>query len=71
MRHQLHTEVVIDAPPEAVWDILTDLHRYPDWNPFVVSSEGSVEVGAKLVNRHCPGCSSSQDTRSGLNNRSS
>ncbi|MGI9623742.1 MAG: SRPBCC family protein [Acidimicrobiales bacterium] len=51
MKHELHTEITIDASPEVVWDILTDLGRYPDWNPFVVSSEGAVEVGAELVNR--------------------
>lgn len=51
MAHQLHTEIEIDATPETVWAILTDLAAYPDWNPFITSSEGDVVEGGKLVNR--------------------
>lgn len=51
MRHQLHTEIDIDSPPEIVWDFLTDLDAYPDWNPFIVSAEGVVGVGERLTNR--------------------
>lgn len=54
MRHELHTEITIDAPPEAVWEVLTDLERYADWNPFIVASEGRVAVGERLVNRMQP-----------------
>lgn len=54
MHHELHTEVEIDAPPEAVWQVLTDLDQYPDWNPFIVSAEGRAEVGEKLTNRMQP-----------------
>ena len=51
MQHQLHTEIVIEASPAAVWAVLTDLERYPEWNPFIVEAEGPVEVGARLTNR--------------------
>ena len=51
MRHALHTEIDIDAPPDIVWAVLTDLERYPDWNPFVVSAEGRTVVGERLTNR--------------------
>ena len=51
MRHELHTEIDIDAPPERVWAMLIDLDRYPEWNPFVTSACGEVAVGARLVNR--------------------
>ena len=51
MKHELYTEITIDAPPEAVWAILTDLDRYEDWNPFVTSSSGTPSVGERLVNR--------------------
>lgn len=50
MKH-LKTEITIDAPADVVWGILTDLPAYPQWNPFIVSAEGPVEVGAKLRNR--------------------
>ena len=51
MRHELHSEIEIEAPPETVWATLTDLERYAEWNPFIVSAEGDVAVGAKLTNR--------------------
>ena len=54
MRHELHTEVTIDAPAEVVWDVLTDLDRYPEWNPFIVESTGTPSVGARLTNRLQP-----------------
>jgi hypothetical protein len=54
MHHELHTEIDIDATPEVVWQVLTDLDRYPDWNPFITSSVGKPEPGEKLVNRMDP-----------------
>ncbi len=45
---KLSTEVMIDAPPAAVWEVLADFGPYPDWNPFVVSIEGDLEVGSRL-----------------------
>ena len=54
MRHQLHTEITIDASPQAVWAQLTDLDGYESWNPFVVASRGEVVVGQRLVNRLQP-----------------
>jgi hypothetical protein len=54
MHHELHTEIDIGAPPEAVWEVLVDLDRYSDWNPFIVSAEGRPEVGERLTNRMQP-----------------
>ena len=51
VQHQLHTEIEIDASPEDVWAILTDLPHYSEWNPFIVSSHGTVAVGQRLTNR--------------------
>ena len=51
MKHELRTEITIDAPPERVWEILMDLEHYPEWNPFVTSARGTPEVGQRLVNR--------------------
>jgi len=51
MRHNIHSTIEIDAPPAAVWAVLTDLDRYTEWNPFVVSSQGTVAVGEHLTNR--------------------
>jgi hypothetical protein len=54
MNHELHTTIDIEATPEIVWEILTDLGRWADWNPFITSSEGRPVVGEKLVNRMVP-----------------
>lgn len=54
MRHQLNTEIEINASPETVWMVLTDLDNYASWNPFVTEASGLVAVGTKLVNRISP-----------------
>ncbi len=54
MNHALRTSVDIDAPPSVVWDVLVDLDTWADWNPFIVSSSGSVTVGEQLTNRMEP-----------------
>ncbi len=54
MRHELNTEVQIAAPIDAVWETLTDLANYSDWNPFMVSAEGRAAVGQRLTNRMQP-----------------
>jgi len=54
MRHELHTEIEIDAPVEAVWGVITDLEAYAEWNPFITQSSGEAAIGNKLVNRMEP-----------------
>jgi uncharacterized protein YndB with AHSA1/START domain len=36
--------VEIDAPAEVVWSVLVDYARYPEWNPFTVRVETTLEV---------------------------
>jgi hypothetical protein len=44
----LATELRIDAPPARVWDVLSDLSAYPDWNPFLPEVSGELREGARL-----------------------
>jgi hypothetical protein len=44
----IHTSIEIDAPPEAVWRVLTEFERYPEWNRLTRVA-GRPEVGARLV----------------------
>ena len=48
---KLIAETMIEAPSTVVWDILTDLDKYEEWNPFIVSSEGEVAEGSRLRNQ--------------------
>jgi hypothetical protein len=46
---ELRTFVDIDATPERVWAVLTDLPAYAEWNPFVTRAEGEWVVGSRLT----------------------
>jgi hypothetical protein len=43
--------IQIDAPPEAVWAALTDLGRYPEWNPLFREASGQVAAGSRITLR--------------------
>lgn len=45
---EIKTEVIINARPEKVWQVLTDFKAYPTWNPFITSIEGEVFEGSKF-----------------------
>ena len=49
VRKELYTEIDVAASAEKVWSILTDFARYAQWNPFIRSVEGIVEVGQWLT----------------------
>ena len=42
------TSIQIAAPAETVWRVLTDFAAYGEWNPFILSVKGPLEVGATL-----------------------
>jgi hypothetical protein len=39
------------APAETVWTVVTDLARYPEWNPFVVACRSTLVPGSPIVMR--------------------
>ena len=45
---ELRTEIEIQASPEKVWQILTDLAKYPEWNPLITRAIGKATVGARV-----------------------
>lgn len=44
----MRSEVTINAPAAQVWDVLTDVDAYPEWNPFFVKAKGKLQVGSAL-----------------------
>lgn len=47
MRNE-ETEIDIEAPPEAVWKVMTDFDSFPDWNPLITRASGEVKHGEIL-----------------------
>ncbi|WP_345977539.1 SRPBCC domain-containing protein [Sulfurimonas sp. HSL3-7] len=45
---RIETKIQINATPERIWTILTELDKYPQWNPFIKSARGKVIEGEKL-----------------------
>jgi len=45
---EIKTVINIDAPPAKVWQTLTDIEKWAEWNPIVNQSSGSVALGSKL-----------------------
>jgi len=45
---ELRTEIEMDASPEAIWRILADFDRFPEWNPFIREIEGEMKEGSRL-----------------------
>jgi hypothetical protein len=39
---------VIDAPVARVWEVLVDVSRYPEWNPFTVRVQTDFELGSPV-----------------------
>jgi hypothetical protein len=44
-------DLSVDAPPDRVWEVVTDLARYPEWNPFVVACASTLVVGDPISMR--------------------
>lgn len=45
---ELRTETVVDAPPERVWEVLTDFGRWDEWNPTLFRASGPPTVGTEV-----------------------
>jgi hypothetical protein len=43
-----HSESTIDAPQKRVWQVILDLGRYPDWNPYTIAMDSTLQVGAAM-----------------------
>ncbi|MCQ8774632.1 SRPBCC family protein [Streptomyces telluris] len=51
---EIATVIDIAATPERVWEVLTDLPRYEEWNPFIRHASGTAAPGRRLKLRVFP-----------------
>ena len=45
----IEATTVIDAPANAVWGVLVDTARYPEWNPFIRRLDGDLVAGGRIA----------------------
>jgi hypothetical protein len=45
----LRTEILIQASTAAVWGVIADTARYPEWNPFIRKLEGPLVAGSRIA----------------------
>lgn len=48
MTKEIRTEILINANPEKVWEILINQNEYSNWNPFIKKFEGKLIIGERL-----------------------
>jgi hypothetical protein len=44
----IYTDIEISASPDRIWNILLDVNKYPEWNPFIINVEGVFKEGEKI-----------------------
>jgi len=45
---ELRTEIEIQAPAERVWQAITELDKWSEWNPFIHHVDGKAKLGEKV-----------------------
>ena len=50
-KKSVHHEIIINAAPSTVWNVLIQTENYPDWNPVMRLLEGEVKEGNKVKYR--------------------
>ncbi len=45
---QIETDILIQAPPENVWQVLTTFENHSGWNPFIKTLSGGKKAGKRL-----------------------
>jgi len=48
-KNEVTAEIILDAQPNQVWQILTDGENFSKWNPFVTNMQGVIQKGEKIV----------------------
>ena len=48
MSFKIEHRVGVQAPPEVLWELISDLPGWAEWNPLYPSAAGRLAIGAKL-----------------------
>ncbi len=51
---EIRTQIQIKATPDKIWQVLTDIDKFPQWNPFIKSIKGTLAAGQKITVRMEP-----------------
>jgi hypothetical protein len=51
---KVDTEILVDAPAERVWEVLSDLGSYSDWNPMIRLASGELQTGSRIALHFAP-----------------
>ena len=46
---EIHAEIEIHASAEQVWNLLTDVECFIEWNPFIWRASGTIKCGERLT----------------------
>ena len=45
---EINHTLTVKAPTETVWNVISDLDSYGEWNPFVVACDSTLEVNSPI-----------------------
>ncbi len=45
---RIYSEIIINAKPEKVWDVLIDTNSYENWAEFLINIQGEIENNSKI-----------------------
>ena len=48
MSFRIEHRIGIAAPADAIWELLEDVERWPEWNPLYTQAQGKLGIGAAL-----------------------
>ena len=48
MPKEFQAQISIEATPEAVWKVLVDTSKWPEWDPFCDKIEGTAALGERV-----------------------
>lgn len=48
MKFKIEHRLGLQAPPDAIWAVISDINGWGEWNPLYTRAEGVLRIGAQL-----------------------